>query len=134
MKTPTSIPEAIATLKIEMSEESRANLIGRGPEYFHMTTGMAIRNAFGLWDPESPLVLSAKATYGVDHADDISGLILLGLYGEVSGEPVDLDAEAADYRAHWAAFETKTAPPPGFTLMNDQTPLAFPDRPIHPRG
>lgn len=134
MDTPKTIAEAVAYLAEALSEESRAALIARGPEYFHMTNGMAIRNGLGLWSPESPLVVSAKATYGVDHADDISGLILLGLYGEVSGEPVDLDAEAADYRAHWADLDTKEGPPPGFTLMNDQTPLAFPDRPIHPRG
>ncbi len=129
---PQTIQQAIDAIIRDMTEDDKDALIQTGPEMFHMTAGRAIRNNLGLWDEHhNPIVRDAEATYGVTHADDISGLILLGVYGAVSGEPVDLDQEAASYRQHWAEQDPKPVPA-GFKLIPD--PLVFPNHPVYPRG
>lgn len=45
---------------------------------FMMKYGMAMRNAWSLWERGTPLKEDAKRLYQISHADDISSLIMAG--------------------------------------------------------
>lgn len=98
---PGTIPEAIDRLEAGLSEREKQGLCMGGSAGAHHTLGRNIRNGWDLWMPETPLVRWSKETYGVDHADDISGLILGGLHARLCGETFDFASEAERYRQHW---------------------------------
>lgn len=69
----------------------------------HHTFGRMLRNQLGLWNPES----AAHQWFvrrGVHHADDMSGLLMIGLWHAARGEEPDSEEWAATlerYRIHW---------------------------------
>lgn len=69
----------------------------------HFFLGRNIRNSLGLWQPESHLYNFFKDTYGLKHADDMSGIILKKLYNTVHGFKSDdwIETEIASYKTHW---------------------------------
>lgn len=57
---------------------------------FHQGWGMSIRNTFGLWNPDSPLLKSCAARAGEDtlHPDDAAMLIIQGVWQQVQAKKV----------------------------------------------
>jgi Domain of unknown function (DUF6794) len=84
--SPKTVPEAVDRLIEALSEEDLEE-IRKGDEIdFHFGLGTYIRNEFGLWDGNSPLVNSMryKEVDGVSiptisHPDNISGKIIKAL-------------------------------------------------------
>lgn len=98
---PATIPEAIAALEAGLHEKDKAHLVAYGVSGAHHSLGRNIRNGWDLWMPAADIVRWSKATYGVDHADDISSLILGGLVERLGGSAFDIEAEAEVCRRHW---------------------------------
>jgi hypothetical protein len=96
-----------------MDEQEHHNplLIAETPEQLaamtHRTLGQWMRNNWGLWSKASKLFADIHTRYGLDHADDLSGLILIAAWHvEHSSDPSgDLDAAAKRYLSHWRDFE-----------------------------
>lgn len=82
-----------------------AYVVGTPAVEQHHTLGQFLRNNLGLWDEANPLRRHCKETYGVEHPDDISGMLLDGLSAHLKGLRFDFDAAAKDYVAYWAAEE-----------------------------
>ena len=104
---PANLDEAVKLLKESLTEEDIQEI--RRPmsvsTQSHFSGGMAIRNAWSLWDTETRLVKWFKQTYGVEHADDISGIILECLWNDVRGEPRRDKILAEGFIRYWQVSE-----------------------------
>lgn len=98
---PRNVDEAIELLIENLTEEDIFEIKKSGPGQHHFGFGMALRNAWIHSDPSCELVKTCLDTYGVSMPDDISGLIMSGLFARVKNEEVDLFKEADGYRRHW---------------------------------
>lgn len=100
---PINLEEAIKTLTEgltpeDIAEIKRPNFV---PSQVHMTVGIMLRNEWSLWDKDSILMRWFKKNYGIDHADDVSGLILDTFCRDIRGEPRRDKELAKRYIAHW---------------------------------
>lgn len=83
--------------EIRFIEENESSVI-------HFTMGMVIRNEWGMWRESSALKTDFKKRFGLwGMADDISGLILEGVWATVRGKDVEktLNDTAEEFRKHW---------------------------------
>lgn len=99
---PSTLDEAIIQLKTKLSEDD-LNLIKNGSEadlaMLHHGFGTGLRNSWGLWSGSS---LSRWFNQkGIDHPDDMSGIIILSLYRDLRGVPRNLDEQIQFYKAYW---------------------------------
>jgi hypothetical protein len=108
-KVPINLDDAVATLREGMSPEDIAEFKSAtfSPQQLHFGLGMMLRNEWSLWEKETILVRWFKEKYGVDHADDVSGLILDCLYQDVLGKPRRDEKLAKQYIAHWKKQKNK---------------------------
>lgn len=107
---PKDIDDAIEILVSAATTEDKVSIreaesVGAIMGVTHHSFGMALRNHWKLWFRDTPAVEVTEKKYGVSHADDVSGLIMQGFFAKVRGETFDFEAEAAGYRAHWAAMK-----------------------------
>jgi hypothetical protein len=70
-----------------------------GGKYHHFS-GMAMRNAWGLWVKEQPLTQWFRA-HEIWHADDMSAIIYKALWFRLHEKKFDIDKEAKYYKAYW---------------------------------
>lgn len=137
---PETLEAAIDSLYASLAEDDKTYM--RTPESTpgkeHMWAGRNLRNAWNLWGarPEVSTVLCDhfKARFGLGCADDMSGMILAGLWARVRGEAYDPDADAAHYHEFWRK-QGRNA----LTLNQDGPPPPPADRgflraPVPPRG
>ncbi len=78
-KQPETVDEAVKQLMFVLNDEQKAEIAAVAKEdlfELHFTLGLAIRNAFGLHDPDSKLL----ADTGYQHPDDASGLVIQTLW------------------------------------------------------
>lgn len=99
---PHTLDEAIDILYNSLDDDELAFVKSEGVAGMHHGFGTAIRNFWGLWNKDSVLGEHFRTTYGLGHADDMSGLILGGLAAKVNGVEFDRQAEVARYYEHWA--------------------------------
>jgi len=69
----------------------------------HHGIGAQIRNDWGLWQ-DSYLAMHFKEM-GIQHADDMSGIILTSTYREITGQIWDLVGQIKHYKDYWAEAE-----------------------------
>jgi len=102
-KVPVNLDDAVSILKAELLPGDIKEFKNKHfcPSHMHFGFGMMLRNEWSLWDTDSQLVRWFKAKYGIDHADDISSMILDCLYRDVLKKPRQTEALAATYIAHW---------------------------------
>lgn len=100
-RVPTSLDEAINTLYENLSPEAKSYIKFNGADGLHHGYGTSIRNDWRLWESSSPLHRYFNLEYELGHADDMSGMILNGLYHKVIGEPYDDYEDAKYYRDYW---------------------------------
>ena len=70
----------------------------------HMSAGMSLRNSWSLWEKDTPLQKDFQKRFKLfGHADDISGIILEGVWAIVKGEDLEtvLKNKADSMRQHW---------------------------------
>lgn len=79
---------------------------------YHHSLGMAIRNAWGLWDSETAISKHLESL-GVHHGDDRSAAIFRALWHRVNGTLFDLPAYLELCQAHWAEYglDSRGMPP-----------------------
>lgn len=96
-KIPETLQEAHDYLD---TLQGREDFIQRGPIAFHFGLGRWMRNNWGLWTKEGKLY-EWFASLGVEHADDMSGIILRSYYAKQTGDSFDLDAEVEKIKNYW---------------------------------
>ena len=100
---PTDLEEALKSLKEGLTPEDVKDI--KKDDFaaaaVHFTVGMMLRNEWSLWDKESILVQWFKKTYNIDHADDISGLILDCLTQDIREKPRQDKELAKQFIEHW---------------------------------
>ncbi len=104
---PTTIVQAVDCLIASLTEDEVQN-IKSDLDYSecHHSAGRFIRNNWSLWEKDTPLVKDAIKTYGIAHADDISGLIFEWAFAKVRGVDFDPSLLVEEYRKHWKEFGT----------------------------
>jgi len=102
---PSTIKAAVAQLEHVLSDNQRNFILSNNDAsdwtLMHFGVGTSLRNSWSLWDPDTPLKRDAVRTYGIAHADDISGLIIAWLWAVVRGEPFDPLEHCQRYHRHW---------------------------------
>ncbi len=105
---PWTLDEAVDRMAASMTENEKRQYVRENPECpgtrWHFTSGMHIRNEWSLWGEESELARWFTA-HGIHHGDDRSACLFKALYCRLRGEPFDIAAEAAYYKAFWAKME-----------------------------
>lgn len=108
-KIPETVLEAVAiyVLELEHNDGIKARLANvthseLASQEHHFST-MNLRNRWMMWDRETPLVKSAVATYGLVHADDLSGIIVHGALAKYRKQDyiAVMDEQAARYKEYW---------------------------------
>lgn len=90
---PAPVREAFQRLDRELSAKDRATICATPPEGmidYHFGLGMYIRNEYGLWSG-GPLQEYFRAQ-GMEHPDDMSGVLLDAYRLYLCGEPVRMDS------------------------------------------
>jgi hypothetical protein len=100
-KVPSNLDDAINMIVSSLDDDDKAYIKGHDDVDCHFTVGMSVRNGWSLWDAETVLVQWFKKTYRIIHADDISGMILSGVWATVRGEKFDPNKEVKRYHDHW---------------------------------
>lgn len=75
----------------------------------HFGIGMWMRNNWGLWGG-SPLAKHFNEM-GIEHPDDMSGIILKSYWLHLNGCPLRVDEQVAYYRAYWDRAEGAESQP-----------------------
>lgn len=102
-ENPTNLLEAVLFLKSYLSEQDIELWKEKGEEIlyeYHHTVGRDIRNDWGLWSRDSQLYCYFS-NLGLEHPDDISGLILTCLYRYIFNLPFEIEKEIEKYQKYW---------------------------------
>lgn len=99
---PNSVAAAVEALVASLSAEDVEYILKSKEDTGHFSIGMAVRNAWSLWEKQSPIVQDAIKTYKIAHGDDVSGLIFAWAWARVRGEDFDPLAFVERYHEHWA--------------------------------
>jgi hypothetical protein len=102
-KVPINLEDAVSILKEGLDKDDIVEIKQPNfqPSQVHLSIGMLLRNEWSLWDKSTICVVWFKKNYGIDHADDISGLILHCLCADIRGEPRKDKELAKRYIDHW---------------------------------
>ena len=123
MKIPATVYEAIDEMVSTLTPEHIEYIKTHDRYSLHHGFGTGLRNEWKLWDRNSPLVKWCISELKIGHGDDISGLILTGIWQKASGQPVDLAPTIESFHQHWlkAGVDPVT-----------QEPLNKPEQPDEP--
>jgi len=105
-KIPETLEEAVNIL-FEKNMEQLGKLAKEDMAKYHFSTGMNIRNAWGLWDKDSVLHKHFKERFGLWHADDMSGLIFHCFHRAINSRPWGADEQALHYHEYWKNMKIK---------------------------
>ncbi len=101
---PATIDEAVDLLFNNLYEEDIEFIKTNDRYCVHHGIGRDIRNQWKLWEESSPLVKDFKNKYNLfGHADDVSGIILMGLWAKVLGLDIqeEINKQIMAYKKHW---------------------------------
>ena len=103
IRNPKNLDEAIVALDYVIEVGSKAVcLILDEQEFvanFHNNLGRWIRNNWGLWFNSQ--LAQWFNTYGIWHADDMSGIILTSYYRKTHNLPVNFKEQVRHYIKYW---------------------------------
>jgi hypothetical protein len=108
VRPPTTVDKAIDRIVGGLTEVERTFVRGNTSSTIHFTTGMSLRNEWGLWKETSAIKRDFQKRFRLfGHADDISGLILEGVWASVNGKdvPAALTTIAESFRKHWTKLK-----------------------------
>lgn len=103
-KIPQTINEAIDVIVSSLEKDDIDFIKSNDSASVHFTFGRALRNNWKLWAEESPIKNDFKKRFHLfGHADDISSIILIGVWAKVEGKDVDISLEqkANEFDAYW---------------------------------
>ena len=98
---PATLDEAIRLLQEAMTSQEIKEVSKLESSELHFSLGMYLRNQWSLWDKDSIINTWFRTTYGVDHADDVSGIILECLINDFNGQPRKDKILAKKFIEHW---------------------------------
>ena len=113
---PSTVEAAVRHIVESISDEER-DLIQEDRDVgfkVHHTIGRYIRNNWSLWEKGTPLKEDAVHTYGIAHADDISGLIIDWVAALVRADDFDPQVACQRFHAHWKKLETDSLKAGGY--------------------
>lgn len=103
-KIPKTLDEAIDIIIAENSKKDMDKYKSEPEDHpgaqYHFSSGMAMRNAWGLWYNETPISKWFKS-HGVLHGDDRSGIIFKALWCRLNNKLFDIHKEGAYYINWW---------------------------------
>jgi hypothetical protein len=100
-KVPIDLEEALGLLSAAFTDEELEKIKKQKSVELHHTYGGVLRNEWSLWDTDSILVTWFRRTYKVDHADDISAIILECMINDLNDEPRNDKVLAKKFIEHW---------------------------------
>ena len=107
---PTDLNDAIAFFECKWSEESLNEFKNKEEQKatseLHFGTGRSLRNNWKLWAGTSELSKFFR-NLGINHPDDMSGIILTSLHRKLNGIEIELDNQIKYYKDYWAESERK---------------------------
>jgi hypothetical protein len=65
----------------------------------HHTVGRWIRNNWGLW--EDSILKEYFVSFGIQHPDDMSGLVILFFHRHLNQKPINFDGEVTLIKKHY---------------------------------
>ena len=99
---PKDLDDSIDTL-IKMLVEEDYNELKNGPEddmiLQHHFLGRHLRNEWGLW--HDSILSKWFNEQGIEHADDMSAIILTSFWRKVNDKPINLDEQIKEYQEYW---------------------------------
>jgi len=104
---PVTLNEAIDYLYSLLETKDIEYIKAENQSGVHFTMGMYLRNNWSLWEQDTPLSKDIRNRFKLFcHGDDVSGLILTGLWAKVNGLNIDeeLNKEADKYKKHWPKY------------------------------
>jgi len=106
---PESLDDALNYLNCKWSEESKEEFRNEDERSavskLHLGTGMGIRNAWKLWAKEKNSLVKYFNSLGINHPDDMSGIILTSFHRKLNGIDIELDAQIEHYKKYWEGVE-----------------------------
>lgn len=97
---PKNLVCAVNILKNELDIDTLRYIKKNGYISLHHGLGTSIRNKWGLWE-DSVLAKWFKNTCGIEHADDMSGIILHSLYKDLNDDNWEVDEQIQKYKNYW---------------------------------
>ena len=67
---------------------------------FHHTWGQDIRNAWSMWEKDTPLVNSFKQL-GITHPDDMSEIVMTCAWRQLNKKPIKLQDQIKSHQEYW---------------------------------
>lgn len=104
---PATLDEAIDTIIKTLRKKDIKYIQSQTADSVHFSTGMHLRNNWSLWDTTTPLSRDIQRKYDIwGHGDDISSLILDGVWAKVRGENIEakLNKTVEEIKSHWEKF------------------------------
>jgi hypothetical protein len=105
MVPPSTLKECFEALDILLSSKAKQEILDSPDEKimveFHHGLGRYIRNNWGLWQKNSNLY-RLFVGMGVEHPDDMSGIILDSYYRVKHNLPLNLKDQVKLYQDYWA--------------------------------
>lgn len=102
MNNPSNLEEAFEVLKQELSPNDQIEIMNMSKENLcrlHSNLGRWIRNNWKLWQDGS--MTKYFNGLGINHADDMSGVIIESFWHHLKNEPLDLDNQINYYIEFW---------------------------------
>jgi len=100
-KVPCNLDEAVELLKEASSIKEQGVLKKMESNQLHHSLGTVIRNEWSLWYSDTIIVQWFKRTYKLDHADDLSGIIIECFLNDLNEVKRRDKILAKQYIAHW---------------------------------
>ena len=98
---PENLDDALIYLNCKWSEEDKENFRNENERSaigkLHHGTGMGIRNAWKLWAEEKNSLVKYFNSLGINHPDDMSGIILTSFHRQLNNVNIELDTQIEGY-------------------------------------
>lgn len=106
---PTNLEECFSALDKLIAPKEIENIKNSTDEKymvgFHMGLGMWMRNNWGLWHGSK--LKDYFMDLGIDHADDMSGIILDSYWRHLHNQPLNIEDQVKYYQEYWARQKTE---------------------------
>ncbi|MCH8535810.1 MAG: hypothetical protein LAT51_12125 [Flavobacteriaceae bacterium] len=107
---PTDLNDAISYFECKTPEKDLNDFKNKeeidATSSLHFGAGMSIRNNWKLWAGTSELSKFFR-DLGINHPDDMSGIIFTSLHRKLNGIEIDLESQVKYYKDYWAESERK---------------------------
>ena len=101
---PTTLHEAVDSVIDQLTEKDIKFIKENSDNTAHFGLGRFMHNEWGLWDKDAILPTYFRDAYKIWHADDMSGLILHGVWCKVRDVQTEYGKVVVRYHTHWKGY------------------------------